>query len=100
MMRGYGFGGGFGGGGMLLGGLLWILFVVAVVMLIVMLVRRAGMMHGHGPMMHDMHDMHGHGSMGASTPAVDEAVAIARKRFASGEITKEQFDELMGKLGS
>lgn len=99
MMR-YGYG--FGGGGMLLGGLLWILFVVAVVVLIVMLVRRAGMMHGHGPM---MHDMRGPGPMGAGmpgapgAPAADEAVAIARKRFASGEITKEQFDELMGKLG-
>ena len=96
MMRGYGF----GGGGMLLGGLLWILFVVAVVMLIMMLVRRAGMMHGHGPM---THDMHGHGPMGAgmaggpAAPVADEAVAIARKRFASGEITKEQFDDLMGK---
>jgi len=29
----------------------------------------------------------------------DEAVAIARKRLASGEITKEQYDEIMHALG-
>jgi uncharacterized membrane protein len=93
----------FGGNGMMGGG--WfgaalmgfvsVLFVVAVVMLIVMLVRRAG---GHGPMM--MHGMQ-HGAMGPMTPPVsahDEAVQIARRRFAAGEITKEQFDEMMKAL--
>jgi uncharacterized membrane protein len=28
-----------------------------------------------------------------------EAVAIAKKRLASGEITPEQYDEIIGKLG-
>jgi uncharacterized membrane protein len=49
--------------------------------------------------------MHGaqHGDVGPLTPPAatphDEAVAIARKRFASGEITKEQFDEIVKALG-
>jgi uncharacterized membrane protein len=34
----------------------------------------------------------------AAAPGHDEAVAIARRRFASGEITKDQFDELMRSL--
>lgn len=32
-------------------------------------------------------------------PTHDEAIAIARRRFAAGEITKEQFEELMRALG-
>ena len=100
MMYGRGFGGvGFDGGwGLLfLIGLIKVLFVVGVILLVVMLVRRSRM--HHGMMMH----MHGHGPMGGmdmGTPAADEAVAIARKRFASGELTKEQFDEIMAKLGT
>lgn len=100
MMYGRGFDG-FGVGGawglLFLIGLIKVLFVVGIILLIVMLVRRSRM--HHGMMMH----MHGHGMMGDMTPTApvdDEAVAIARKRFASGEITKEQFDEIMGKLGS
>lgn len=101
-MRGYGYGfvdgnGMMGGNwfGALAMGLLWLLVIVGIVFMIVRMVRRGG----HGPMM--MHGMQ-HGGMADSTPAVpahDEAVAIARKRFASGEITKEQFDELMSSLG-
>lgn len=104
MMRGYGFYGGAGGGAwlfILLGVLLKVLFVVAIVVVVLMLLRRSRM-HGHGPMMHDMPA----GGMPVATPGVtppapghDEAVAIARRRLASGEITKEQFDELMKSLG-
>jgi len=98
MMYGRGFGGGFGGGAMLGGGLLmlllWVIIVVGAVMLVVMLVRRSSM---HG-MMHHMHDQGPAGGTTPGAPTHDEAVAIARKRFASGEITKEQFDEMMAKL--
>jgi uncharacterized membrane protein len=99
--RGFFFGNGMMGGGWLwavLMGLLWLAIVLGVIFLIVRLVRRDG--HGHGPMM--MHNMQ-HGDMGSMTPPTaaqhDEAVAIARKRFASGEITKEQYDEIVKTLG-
>jgi uncharacterized membrane protein len=102
MMRGYGLYNGYGmmgggGLGMLFIGLLWLLFVVGIVVLVVVMVRRAAG-HSHGGMMHGMQG----GMMGGTTPvgpAHDEAVAIARRRLASGEITKEQFDELMQSLG-
>lgn len=102
MRYGWGF---FGGNGMmggswlgaLLMGLLWLVIVVAIIFLIVRLVRRDG--HMNGPMMHGAQ----HGDVGPLTPPAatphDEAVAIARKRFASGEITKEQFDEIVKALG-
>jgi uncharacterized membrane protein len=96
MMYGRGFGGGFGmGGGGLLILLFWVLLVVGIVMLVMMLMRRGRM---HGMMMNG--GMH-HGPMGdapSAPTAHDEAVAIARKRLAAGEITAAQFDELMGKL--
>lgn len=101
-MRGFGFyhGYGMGGGlGLLFLVLLKVVFVVVVVVVIVAIARRMHR-HGHGPMM--MHGMD-HGDMAGVAPTVpggDEAVAIARKRLASGEITKEQFDELMKTLGS
>jgi uncharacterized membrane protein len=93
-------GNGMMGGGTWYGGvlmfLLWALIVAAVVILIVMLVRRAGG-HAHGPMASGM-PLAGTGGPPAP-PAHDEAVAIARKRFAAGDITKEQFDEIVKTLG-
>lgn len=85
-----------GGWGALLVGLLWLVIIACIILLIVRLVRHGG--HQHGPMM--MGGMHP-GDMGMTPPAPghDEAVAIARRRFASGEITKEQFDEMMKTLG-
>lgn len=44
----------------------------------------------------------GHSGVGPVPPtavAHDEAVAVARRRLASGEITPEQFDEIMRALG-
>lgn len=116
MMRGYGLYGGYGMGGfgMFFVGLLWVLFIVAIVILIVALARRSRM-HEHGGMTPGMHGGMGtHAPMAPTgapmTPPVaptmappavghDEAVAIARRRFASGEISKEQFDEIMKALG-
>jgi uncharacterized membrane protein len=108
MFRGYGFynGGGMMGGGwlgMLFVGVLWVLAIAAVVVLVVMLTRRAkGHGHMYGGMMHGMPGVSPAGTAPmppAAMPGHDEAVAIARKRFASGEITKDQFDELMKALG-
>jgi len=110
MMRGYG--GGYGGGPMMdgggwfLGGLVlcfWFLVVVGIVLLVVWAVRASS---GHGP---GHAGGHHQGAPGApvpldtaaqpSTGGQDEAVAIARKRLASGEITPEQFAEIMQHLG-
>lgn len=87
---GYGYGNNMMGGGWL-GGLLMLLFgalvVAGIVVLIVWAVRQSS----------------GHTTTGVAQPpkAVghDEAVAIAKKRLASGEITKEQYDEIMRTLG-
>jgi uncharacterized membrane protein len=101
MMGGYGNGyyGGGGGGGGLLGGIIFFAFgllvLAGIVLLIVWAVRT---MSGQG------HD-HGHGHSGppvAPTPAppkVDEACTIARTRYASGEITKDQYEEICKTLG-
>jgi uncharacterized membrane protein len=101
MMRGYGLyhgGGMIGGGGlgMLFAGFLWLLIIVGLVVLLVRMVRRSA---GHGGMMHGMNHGAAVGTMPEATPVQDEAVAIARKRLAAGEITKEQFDALMQSLG-
>jgi len=94
MMYGRGFDNGYGtmmGGGWL-GWLLMLLFaalvIAGIVLLIVWVVRASS---GHGT-----------ASGSASPPGVaghHEAVAIAKRRFASGEITKDQYDEIMRSLG-
>jgi putative membrane protein len=90
---------GFAGGGPMIGGgwlgwlsivLFWALLVFAIVMLVAWVVR--AMQRDHGS---PTYGTHGSGSV---PPTHDEAVAIARRRFAAGEITKEQFDEIMKTL--
>ncbi len=101
MMGGY-YGNGYGGmgGGGLFGGLIFLVFaalvIAGVVLLVIWAVRASSGGHGH---------------MGAGTTpqppttppqaatTADEACAIARKRYASGEITKEQFEEICKTLG-
>jgi putative membrane protein len=91
--RGFGYypGNGMMGDGNWLGIALMVLFWVAIVVIVVLMITR---MAKHGGM------MHGTGAAGMTpvTPTHDEAVAIARKRYAAGEVTKEQFDELMKTL--
>ena len=88
----YGYNQGLGYGGMMGGGWLGVLLfffvgalIIAGVVVLVMNMSR--------------HSAPGHmaPTMGAQ-PGHDEAVAIAKKRFASGEITKDQYDELMRTL--
>jgi uncharacterized membrane protein len=103
MMR-YGYGGfGMGGGlGLVLMLAFWVVFAAVVVGLIVWSMR--------GSHQHPRHD-YLPGQTGqppasppaasvppAAGPAHDEAVAIARRRFAAGELSKEQFDEIMKTL--
>jgi putative membrane protein len=93
MMRGYGYGyNNMMGGAGWFGGLLTLLFgalvIAGIVLLVIWAVRASG---GHNV---------------ASTPPQppgaaghDEAVAIAKRRFASGEITSDQYKEIMHSLG-
>jgi putative membrane protein len=94
MVRGFGLYNGYGmmGGGwlgLLIMGLIWVLVITGIVVLVLWLVRRASGRDG----------MSGHTPSPPSVAAHDEAVAIVRKRLATGEITQEQFDELMKTLG-
>lgn len=95
-MMGYGggYGNSYGGmmGGSWFGGILMFLFgaliVAGIVLLIVWAVRSSS----------------GHSAPGGQAPpmssaAHDEAVAIAKRRLASGEITREQYEDIMGALG-
>lgn len=77
------------GGGYLFMGLLCLVLFVALIVWIVRMVtwRRHGMGCRMGGMygMHDDHDlMHG---------KQDEALDILRRRFAGGDITKEEYEE-------
>lgn len=91
MMGPYGWGYDMMGGGWF-GGLLMLLFsvliIAGVVLLVIWAVRQStGHTSSEGPQRSSPHT----GS--------DEAIAIARKRLASGEITPEQYEELMRTLG-
>jgi uncharacterized membrane protein len=100
-MMGYGreLGYGYGnmmGGGPFVGFLMFVfgaLVIAGIVLLVVWAVRASS---GHPASVHS-------GSAGQSTPAGavghDEAVAIAKRRLASGEITPEQYSEIMRTLG-
>lgn len=75
------------GGGWLVGLLMLVfglLVVAGIVLLVVWAVRSSGQRDLHGTTL-------------AKGP--DEALAIARRRFASGEITKEQYEEIVHTLG-
>jgi uncharacterized membrane protein len=90
--RGLGYGYGHFGGGAPFGGLLFLLFgalfIAGVVVLIVWAVRSSR-----------------HHAVAPGTPAVtaigasDEAIAIAKRRLASGEITVEEYDTILKVLG-
>ncbi len=92
--HGYGYGPMMGGGW--LGGVLALLYFTLVVVGIVLLVMWA-VRASHGK---------GQGTQGTTTtqppalPGHDEAVAIAKRRLASGEITPEQYAEIMRTLSS
>lgn len=73
------------------GSILWLLFGALIIAGVVLLVLWA------------VRSSTGHSAGGGSTPPQalghDEAVAVARKRLASGEITKEEYDQIIGALG-
>lgn len=67
-----------------------VLILAGIVLLIVWAVRSISGGHGSGQQP---------GPGGSAGAAQDEACAIARKRYASGEITKEQYEEICKTLG-
>ena len=94
MMRGYGYDGyGMMGGYSPWAGLLmllfWLFIMAGIVVLVIWAVR------------HTMHNTTNQIplSPGLPMPPQDEAKAIARKRLAAGEITREQFEEIRQALG-
>ena len=91
MMRGYGY----TYGPTMMGGyspwfdlmmlFLGLLFVAAIIVLVVWLIRQSA--------------RHGTTMMPPSGPPRDEALEIARRRLAAGEITCDQFEEIRKSLG-
>lgn len=77
--------GGFGIGGMLFGGVLmiafWVLIIGGAIWLVVTLAR-----HNQNPI--------------ATPPSGQTPLAILQARYAKGEITKEQFDQMRRDLGA
>jgi uncharacterized membrane protein len=104
-MMGYGRGPGYGygynnmmGGGF--GGLIFLLFgalvLVAIVLLVLWAVRASG---GHSVASHHGPGPGGPGAtMHPAEAAHHEAVAIAKKRLASGEITPQQYEDIINAL--
>jgi uncharacterized membrane protein len=87
-----GVGRGMWGGGMVFMGLLCLLFFIALIIWIVRMVtwRR----HGMGCRMGRIHGMYGmHDDYDLMQGKQDEALDILRRRFAGGDITKEEYEE-------
>lgn len=73
-----------GGGMMTMMGIFWLLLVVLIVLGIVYLARALNL----GQMF----------KTEGSAPAEDKALALARERYAKGEINKEEFEQLKREL--
>ena len=85
---GYGMMGDFGWLGVLFMLLFGALVLVGIVLLVVWMVRAStGGQHMGASASHSANTGH------------DEAIAVARRRLASGEISKEQYEEIMRTLG-
>lgn len=80
---GYGYMGGFGFFFMFL---FWVLVIWAIVAFV-------GMMSRH-------HNQNGHSCCGGSKEKEDDAIGVLRTRYAKGEITKEQFDQMKKDLSA
>jgi putative membrane protein len=78
----HGWGSGFGGlAGMGIGFLFWLLIIAGIVALVIWAVRSSS------------------GRSGGTSERDPDALEIARRRYARGEISKEQFEQLKNDLG-
>lgn len=93
------------GGGSVLAGILMFVFglmvLVGIVLLIIWAVRASNGHGGHGG--YGGHRYAGGpdnrpGPLPPTGPGADEAIAVARRRFAAGEITQEEFAQIMSSL--
>jgi putative membrane protein len=84
MMGFYGHGGGFGWIGMLVGGVFALALLIGFIVLVVWAVRRMSGNTAHP---------------GAQLPAGQSAKDIAQVRYAKGEITREEYQQLLTDLG-
>lgn len=74
--------------------------IAGIVLLVVWVVR--SLSHPHQPVTAVAGQQAGAMPQQAVMPAAghEEAIAIAKRRFAGGEITKEQYEEIIATLGS
>lgn len=115
MMRGWDYGYDMMGGGWvgaLLTAFFGALIVAGLVVLVVWAIRSATGHGGHRYATHGGYGQHQEGYhdrdrergesgwqfLGPRSGQADDAVDIARRRFASGEITREQYDEILNAL--
>lgn len=93
-MMGYGYGPGseIGYGHMIGGGFLMLAFWVLLIVGIVMLVRYLMNGHGHGGANRPTHNTT---QLPTGAAGHDEAVAITKRRLATGEITPAEYEEIM-----
>jgi len=88
MMYGYNYGNSMMGSvfpGILMG-IFWLAVVIGIVALVLVSIR-----HGNH---------HSHTPMSPIHPMADDACQIARVRYAKGEITKEEYEEICQRLGA
>jgi putative membrane protein len=88
---GWCFGNGFGWGGALFGGLITLLFLGLLAVLAIWAIRALSRPHGGG--------YGGSGSRGPLSRPDDRTLSVLKERYARGEITKEQFDQMRQDLG-
>jgi putative membrane protein len=74
----------------ILGKVLFALIIAAIIILIIKLVRRGGHYHGH---YHDYYHDYYHGENKSGV------LDILKERYAKGEITKEQYENMKKDLG-
>lgn len=108
MMRGYGYYGdmmgGWGWGAWIAMAFFGLLVLAGLVLLVIWAIKASGHqqsgmpLHPGGMAGGPPHGMSGMPGMPPGTTH-DEAVATVRRRYAAGELTKEQFDEMMQALG-
>ena len=88
MMHGFGFYGGYNWIGMIVGGIFTLIILVLLILLIIWVIRRLSGHYAGG-----YHYMHAGGPSGG--PSAKE---ILQTRYAKGEITQEQYQQMLAEI--